>query len=135
MPVVILSMVEELKFDPSESGLRKILKEYQELALRYVWEAGEKGAGSGSIWKAINKELQKYGDSISRASVINSLNNLVDEGVLNYNEEYGKGGMHKIYMPAMDEDGYKKYVVKTILESALRDFPEEAREVIKDYIK
>jgi hypothetical protein len=32
---------------------------------------------------------------------------------------------------ARDKEGYKKYVVKTVLESALRDFPEEAREVIK----
>jgi len=35
------------KFDPSQDGLRKTLKEYEELALRYLWELGEEGAGSG----------------------------------------------------------------------------------------
>ena len=133
VPVVILSMAEGLKFDPSESGLRKTLKEYQELALRYVWEVGEEGAGSGPVWKGVNEELQKHGGSISRASIIFSLNDLVDQGVLSFELESGKGGMHKIYKPTMDEDGYKKYVVKTILESALRDFPVETREILKNY--
>jgi predicted transcriptional regulator len=128
-------MVDGLKFDPSEKGLRKTLKEYQELALRYIWEVGEEGTGSGPVWRAVNEELQKHGGSISRASIIFSLNNLVDQGVLNFQEESGKGGIHRVYKPIMDESGYKKYVVKTILESAIRDFPEEAREVIQDYIK
>jgi hypothetical protein len=33
----------------------------------------------------------------------------------------------------MDENSYKRFIMKTILESALRDFPEEAMEVIKSY--
>ena len=127
-------MVKGLIFNPSENGLRKTLREYQELALRYLWNVGEEGAGSGPVWRAVNVELQKHGGSISRAAIIFFLNNLVDQGVLNYHEESGKGGMHKVYMPAMDEEVYKKFVVKTILESALRDFPEEAREVIKSYL-
>ena len=126
-------MVKGLIFDPSEKGLRKTLREYQELALRYLWDVGEEGAGSGPVWRAVNVELQKHGDSISRASIIFFLNNLVDQGVLNFEQESGKGGMHRIYRPAMDEDEYKIYVVKTILESALRDFPEESKEVIKSY--
>jgi predicted transcriptional regulator len=126
-------MSKGLTFDPSEDGLRKTLKEYQVLALRYVWENGE-GVGSGPVWRAVNEELQKHGGSISRASIIFSLNNLVDQGVLSFMLESGKGGMHRIYKPTMDEDGYKKYVVKTILESTLRDFPKEASEVIRLYI-
>jgi len=33
----------------------------------------------------------------------------------------------------MDEKGYKKYVAKTIIESMMRDFPEETKEVIQTY--
>jgi len=126
-------MLGGLKFDPSENGLRKTLKEYQELALRYLWEFRE-GAGSGPVWRAVNEKLKKRGGSISRASIIFSLNDLVGQGVLSFELESGKGGMRKIYKPIMDENGYKKYVVKTILESALRDFPEETIEVIKSYL-
>ena len=34
--MIVLYMV--FKFDPSQPGLRKTLREYQELALRFVWE-------------------------------------------------------------------------------------------------
>jgi len=57
------------KFDPSKTGLRKTLREYEELALRYVWETGDEGAGSGSTWRAVNERLEE-GKTISRASII-----------------------------------------------------------------
>jgi len=120
------------KFDPSQPGLRKTLKEYEELALRYVWSVGEEGANSGPIWKTVNKQLGT-GKSISRASIIIIMNRLVDQGVLSCREGTGKGGHHKIYYPLMDEKGYKKYVTKTIIESMMRDFPEETKEVLEEY--
>jgi len=45
------------KFDPSQLGLRKTLKEYKELALRYVWEVGEVGANSRDTWRHVNERL------------------------------------------------------------------------------
>ena len=120
------------KFDPSQSGLRKTLREYEELALRYVWTLGEEGANSGPIWKTVNKQLGT-GKSISRASIIIIMNRLVDQGVLSYREGTGKGGHHKIYYPLMDEKGYKKYLAKTMVESLMRDFPEETKEVLEKY--
>jgi len=120
------------KFDPSQLGLRKTLKEWEELALRYVWSVGEKGANSGPIWKTVNKQLGT-GKSISRASIIIIMNRLVDQGVLSYREGTGKGGHHKIYYPLMDEKGYVKYLLKTMVESMMRDFPEEIKEVISVY--
>ncbi len=65
------------KFDPSQTGLMKTLKEYEELALRFLWEIGEEGAVSGLIWKVVKEKL-KPGGSISRASVILSMNRFVD---------------------------------------------------------
>ena len=120
------------KFDPSKPGLRKTLREYEELALRYVWSVGEQGAGSGIIWKNVNEQLGPE-ESISRASIIIIMNRLVDQGVLGYREGTGKGGHHKIYYPLMDEKGYVKYVLKTMVESMMRDFPEETKEVIQTY--
>ena len=57
------------------------MKEYEELALRYLWEMGEEGAVSGLIWKVVNEKLEP-GGSISRASVILAMNRFVDQGVL-----------------------------------------------------
>ena len=38
------------KFDPSQSGLWNILEEWEELALRSVWDVGEDGANSRAVW-------------------------------------------------------------------------------------
>jgi hypothetical protein len=120
------------KFDPLGSGLRKTLKEYQELALRFVWEVGEEGANSGDVWRAVNERLGE-GRSISRASVIFFLNDMVDDGVLGFREATGKGGHHRVYVTKLDEEGYKKYLLRTVIESMMRDFPEETREVLGEY--
>ncbi len=121
-----------LIFNPSQPGLRKTLKEYEELALRYVWSMGKKGAVSGPIHEAVNSKLGS-GKSISRASIIIIMNKLVDQGVLAYRDATGKGGHHKIYYPLMDEKGYVKYLIKTMVESLMRDFPEETQEILKEF--
>ena len=86
------------KFDPSQPGLRKTLREWEELALRYVWSVGEEGATSLPICENVNEQLGQ-GKSISRTSIIIIMNRLVDQGVLDYREGTGKGGHHKIYYP------------------------------------
>ena len=118
------------KFNPAETGLRKTLRAYEEIALRYIWSLGEEGAGSGKTWEHVNKELGE-GKSISRASIIMYLNRMVDEGVLGFRDATGKGGHHRIYVTKLDESGYKKYIVRTLLDSVSRDFPKETEEVIK----
>ncbi len=122
------------KFNPTETGLRKTLREYEEIALRYIWSLGEEGAGSGKTWEHANKVLSE-GKSISRASIIFYLNRMVDEGVLGWRDATGKGGHHRIYITKLDESGYKKYIVRTLLESVAKDFPEATEEALKSFLK
>ncbi len=117
------------KFDHEKEGLGKTLKEYEEVVLRHVWSIGEDGVGSGKIWAITNERLGSD-KTISRASVIFFMNRMVDQGVLNYRNATGKGGHHRIYFPLLDEKGYKKHLLKTIVESLMRDFPEETREAL-----
>jgi predicted transcriptional regulator len=119
------------KFDPSKQGLRKTLKEYEEIALRYVWSLSEEGVGSGKTWKAVNEALGPD-KSMSRASVIFFLNRMVEQGVLDYRSASGKGGYHRVYYPVMDERGYRKYLLKTVVKSLMRDFPEETEEALTE---
>ncbi len=123
----------DFKLDPSQPGLRKILREWEELALRYVWSDGDNGAASRPIWENVCTRLGE-GESISRASIIFFMNRLVDQGVLGFRDATGKGGHHKIYYPLMDEKGYTKYLIKTIVESLMRDFSKETREVLNEYV-
>ncbi len=119
------------KFVHEKEGLRKTLKEYEEVGLRYVWSIGEEGVASGKAWAITNERLGSD-KTISRASVIFFLNRMVDQGVLDYRTGTGKGGHHRIYFPVLYERAYKKHLLKTIVESLMRDFPDETKEALKE---
>ena len=121
-----------LKLDPSLIGLRKTLREYEELALKYIWEKGEEGATSASTWRAVNERLGE-GKTISRASIIFFLNRMVDQGVLSWRDSTGKGGHRRIYYTNLDEMEYRKHILRTVIKSMMEDFPEETLEVLREF--
>jgi hypothetical protein len=55
-------------------------------------------------------------------------------GVLNGREESGKGGYHWIYGPAMDEEGFKRFIVMKLISSLMESFPEETRQAIRESV-
>jgi predicted transcriptional regulator len=122
----------DLTFDPKGDGFSKVLKDYQEKAMKFVWE-NDTAVTSRDVWYHVN-EAFKGGKTISRASIINFLNDMVEEGVLDYDEQSGKGGYHRVYLPKLDEGGFKKAVAKSVISSLMRDFPEETMEVLRDMI-
>ena len=117
-----------IEYDTAESGLRAVLKDYQEIALRVIWESPE-GLGSKQVWDRINERLKDK--TISRASVINFLEDMREMGVLKGDEKTGKGGHRWIYSPAMNESEFKQFIAETILKNLMRNFPDETRQVIK----
>jgi hypothetical protein len=117
-----------IEYDTAESGLRAVLKDYQELTLRAIW-ANPEGLGSKAAWDRVNAELKP--NTISRASVINFLEAMRKIGILKGEERTGKGGYHWIYSPSMNEAEFKQFIARTILESLLRNFPEETAEAVK----
>ena len=120
------------KIDPSLIGLRKTLREYEELALRFIWENGEEGATSAPTWRTVNERLGE-GKTISRASIIFFLNRMVDQGVLSWRDATGKGGHHRIYVTNLDEKEYRRYVLRTVIKSMMEDFPEQTMEVLSEF--
>ena len=116
-------------FDPSKEDLEKVLRDYQIEALKVVWANVEKGVTSREVWENVRKALEGV-KTISRASIINFLNTMCDDGILRYKEETCKGGMRRKYFPALDEEGFKKYIARTVVESLLRDFPDQTVEAI-----
>ena len=120
------------KLDPSQQGLRKTLREYEELALRYIWEKGEEGATSAPTWITVNERLGE-GKTISRASIIYFLNRMVDQGVLSWRGATVKGGHHRIYVTNLDEVEYRKYILRTVIKSMMTDFPEQTKEVLNEF--
>ena len=111
--------------DTQGEGWESILKPYQIVAMQYLWRV-ENGS-SRDVYEAVNVELGKAEmgkASISRASIINSLNALVDEGVLSFHEITGKGGHRRIYKAVYDEAGTKRFLIKKFVDKLREIFPE-----------
>jgi hypothetical protein len=116
-----------IEYDTSESGLRAVLKDYQEITMRAIWMSPT-GLGSKAVMDRVNAELKP--NTISRASIINFLEAMREMGVLKGDDITGKGGHRWIYSPAMTEAGFKTFIAETILGSLKRDFPEETRRAL-----
>ncbi len=120
-----------LIFNPEKDGLHKVFRDYQVEAMKFVWKRGDAGAISREVWSGVNEKLGS--SKISRASIINFLNAMVDEAILDYEEESGKGGYHRVYKPKIDENEFKRYLAEKMISSLLRDFPAQTREILGEY--
>ncbi|MBA7695156.1 hypothetical protein ES703_103778 [subsurface metagenome] len=97
--------------------------------MKNLWETGTEQS-SRDAWIQLNEDLQKkkgssesglrakdmrgggVRSSISRASVINFLNWMVDEKIIDYHEITGKGGHRRIYKISMTEQDFWAHVIK-----------------------
>jgi predicted transcriptional regulator len=118
-------------FDTSQTGFHAVLRGWQLKTLQVVWN-NSKGINSRMVWQKVNQVLE--GETISRASVINFLEDMREMGVLTGEEKTGKGGHHWVYSPAVDEEGFKMFIVKKMIASLMESFPEETKEVLKNLV-
>ena len=117
-----------IEYDTSKKGLETVLKNWQIKAMKAIW-SNPGGLKSLNVWKKVSETLE--GETISRASIINFLEEMREMSVLSGVEESGKGGYHWIYSPAMDETGFKAFIASTLLGRLGSEFPEEMREALK----
>jgi hypothetical protein len=99
-------------FDMSGEGLLTIFKPYQAALLEHIWELN-KDERVGINSRQAYKFLQDHPDSKSRASVIIFLNEMVEEGVMEFEDRTGKGGHHRVYYPRMDREQFARPIVET----------------------
>ena len=117
-----------LQLDAGKVSLEMFFKDWQVESLRYLWRVQPEGANSKAVWLNVNESLQ---GSISRASIINYLNAMVDESLLTYTETTGKGGHHSVYQMAFNEQEFKQPVSTFIILSLLKEYPQETRKVLQ----
>ena len=115
-----------LEMDLSKTGYEMFFKPYQALALRYLWTVNS-GAKSLEIWNHVKAQPRGF---ISRASIINSLNTIVDNGILDYEERTGKGGHHRVYRHRYSEAELREFLASSFIKKLLKEFPEETRKSI-----
>ena len=83
-------------------------KPYQVKALNTLWKA-DRRLNSREVWEAV--------DNISRASVINFLNDAVEElDLLDVEYTTGKGGHRGIYTPKRNEKETREYLKQVVTE-------------------
>ena len=111
-----------MKLDTLGEGWLSILKPYQLVSLRYLWRKDIEHGSSRHVWNAVNEVMGA--NSISRASIINSLNTIVDEGVLSFHEITGKGGHRRIYKAVFDETDTKAFLSLKFQDKIREIFPE-----------
>ena len=115
-----------MKLDTTKSGLDSLFKPYQGLLLEHIWSLNEKAiekvaVGSGRA----HAYLLGTPEAKSRAAVIFFLNDMVDEGVLGFDDKTGKGGHHRLYWPKMNRAQFAEHTVKEIVGGVAKAFPED----------
>jgi len=118
-----------LQLDTGKENLEMFFKDWQVESLRYLWRVQPEGANSRAVWVNVNESLQ---GSISRASIINYLNHLVDEGLLIYTEITGKGGYQRVYTMKYGETEFKQHIAGLIITKLLKEYPQETRKAISE---
>ena len=101
----------KISIDTEGNGLESILKPYQAEAMKLLWEGGD--YSSRDVWQKVNERMTTM---ISRASVINFLNAMVEDGVLDYVETTGKGGYRRIYTASKTEQKFWVWLIQVVNE-------------------
>ena len=99
-------------YDSRKQGLETVFFDYEVEILRYLWSKGGEHASSREVWSHVSQR-----QTISRASIINSLNRMVKTGVLGYSEVTGKGGHRGMYAPTMNEGELRKHLAEELIQS------------------
>ncbi|MGD0805689.1 MAG: BlaI/MecI/CopY family transcriptional regulator [Candidatus Bathyarchaeia archaeon] len=100
------------RYDSSKQGLETVFFDYEVEELKYLWGKGAENASSREVNDHVKGKTQ-----ISRASVINSLNRMVEDGIMKYTEVSGKGGYRRLYTPVFDEAQMKKHIAEELVQS------------------
>lgn len=108
-----------MKLDTQKPGLCALFLPYKAAILKHLYETTEfmshEGAqGSGELFDWLNQNAKRLGiRKMSRASVINGLNDLVDQGILKWLDATGKGGHHRLYSVFLSYEGFEHLICTT----------------------
>jgi predicted transcriptional regulator len=99
-------------YDSNKQGLETVFFDYEIEALRLLWNRNGEYLTSRQVWQVVSEKL-----TISRASIINSLNRMAKSGVLDYKETTGKGGHRGLYAASGDEAWLRRRVAEDLTQS------------------
>lgn len=106
-----------LRITLGKEDLLVAFKPYGAEMLRELWRRkGQKGASS----REMLDHLEAMDYEISRASVIQELNNFVALGIASYEKETGKGGHHRVYSAKMSEEEFWVWLARRTCDTLIK---------------
>lgn len=116
-----------MKLDTDKKGLAAIFKDWH---VSLVEELFERPLTSGEAYKFLEEQniraAKREHGTVSRASVINFLNKLVDLGLSDYDIKTGKGGQAKIYKMTLTREEFAHKIIGMFVNKLRESFPEES---------
>ena len=104
------------RYDSNKEGLATVFFDYEVEALRLLWSRRGEYLTSREVCQHVNEKL-----TISRASIINSLNRMKNSGILDYKETTGKGGHRGLYAASGDEAWLRRRIAEELTQSIKRN--------------
>jgi len=108
-----------MKLDLDKDGLEMALPPWQLELMRWIWNTDRE-----IDTRAAYNHLQESPTPMSRASAINFLNKMAEEGYLIYRETTTKGGHKRLYKPSPttpDEDAFRRVLAKRVVGRVLEE--------------
>jgi len=112
-----------MRFDLEKEGLETVLRPWQVELMRWIWSVHREVDS-----RAAYIHIQGSETPMSRASSINFLNTMAEEGFLIYREVTTKGGWKRVYRPssiALDEETFSRTIAERIIDKARRELLED----------
>jgi len=114
------------QMDLTDKGYKMFFRPWQIATLKSIW-AENNPISSREIHQNVNSNANIR---ISRASIINFLNNCIEKSIIEYEIKVGKGGEHKLYKLKYNEPEFKQYLINIILTKLLDSWPTETKSTI-----
>jgi predicted transcriptional regulator len=96
----------------SKQGLATVFFDYEIEALHTLWGRNGEYLTSREVWQQVSGKM-----TISRASIINSLNRMAKSGILDSKEITGKGGYRGLYAATKSEAELRRMIAEELTQS------------------
>jgi len=103
-----------LKFNPENTGLKTLFREWQKTTLKLLWEAPHNRFSTKEIWTHVKDQAE---NGVSRATVYHFLDSMADKGIIRYDMASGRGGMRVLFYSEFTEMEFRKIISENLVQS------------------
>jgi predicted transcriptional regulator len=103
-----------LKYNPENTGLKTLFREWQITTLKLLWESPHTRFSTKDVWTHV-KDHAEIG--VSRATVYHFLDNVADKGIISFDMASGRGGMRVLFYSKLTEMAFRKLISENLVQS------------------